>query len=384
MLKVIELFGGIGAPRMALEMLGINYEVVDYVEIDKYAVKSYNAIYNENFVPRDIQDYHYNDTKEIDLIFHGSPCQDFSVAGKQAGGEKYSGTRSSLLWETLRIVKETKPKWIIWENVPNVLNKKHIPIVDQYIKELEDLGYVSDYRVLNAIDYGVPQHRKRVFCVSKNIGNVIYWPEELKLKQNLHDKLEKEPVDEKYYYSDEQSKDVVLKHQGESYCIDANYFKGTSIKGFQTKSRRQLVQVPGELGINGHDILKRVYDPEGSSPTLNAMTGGNRQPKVIVGEAHGVYTDQMNRKKASMEKESSVTIKAQSGHAGAVVGDGMYWRIRKLTPKECWRLMGLPDHAFKKAQEVCSNTRLYQQAGNSIVTNVIAAIYKANRIGENF
>ena len=120
-LKVLELFGGIGACSKALERLNIEHEVVDYVEIDKYAVKSYNAIHGTNFEPQDITTW--NKQLDVDLIMHGSPCQDFSLAGKQAGGDKDSGTRSSLLYETVRIVSKLKPKYVIWENVKMYYHK---------------------------------------------------------------------------------------------------------------------------------------------------------------------------------------------------------------------------------------------------------------------
>jgi DNA (cytosine-5)-methyltransferase 1 len=314
--------------------------------------------------------------EHIDLLFHGSPCQDFSVAGRQAGGEEGSGTRSSLLFETVRIVEKVLPTWVIWENVPNVLNKKHHPVLEDYISRLESFGYYSEYKLLQALDFDIPQHRKRVFCVSKLGGSKgsIQWPEAKDLSRNLHSMLEPEPVAENFYYTKEQSEGVILKHQETSYCIDANYHKGITPTEFNIKGRRQLLQVPGELGINGHDSIKRVYDPEGASPTLNTMSGGNRQPKVVV---DGLYVDQLNRKKAGMQPEASVTIKAQhSGHAGVTDGH----RIRRLTPKECWRLMGFPDQAFEKAQAVNSNSRLYMQAGNSIVVPVIVAIYNANKI----
>ena len=164
MLKVLELFGGIGAIRKALELTGIEFEVVDYVDIDKYAVKSYNAMFNENYDPQDITKW--DKQLEVDLIMHGSPCQDFSLAGKQAGGDKDSGTRSSLLYETVRIVEKLKPKYVIWENVKNVLSQKHKHNFDNYLKEMEQLGYTNYYQVLNAKDYGIPQNRERVFTIS--------------------------------------------------------------------------------------------------------------------------------------------------------------------------------------------------------------------------
>ena len=171
MIKLLELFGGIGACSKALDRLGIDYEIADYVEIDKYAVKSYNAIHNTNFEPQDIREW--NKDIEVDLIMHGSPCQDFSLAGKQAGGDKDSGTRSSLMYETIRIIEKLKPKYVVWENGKNLLSKKHIHNFNNYLKALEDLGYQNYYQVLNAKDYGIPQNRERVFTVSI-LGNENY------------------------------------------------------------------------------------------------------------------------------------------------------------------------------------------------------------------
>ena len=158
-LKVLELFAGIGACSKALTNLGIEHEIVDAVEIDKYAVQSFNAVHGTNFEPQDITKWDKN--IEADLIMHGSPCQDFSVAGLNKGGDKDSGTRSSLMYETLRIVEKVKPKYVIWENVKNLLSKKHRHNFDAYLDAMEKLGYHSQYQVLNAKDYGVPQNRER-------------------------------------------------------------------------------------------------------------------------------------------------------------------------------------------------------------------------------
>lgn len=170
-LKVLELFGGIGACSKALERLGIDFEIVDYVEIDKYAVKSFNAIHGTNFEPQDICSW--DKELEVDLIMHGSPCQSISVAGLQHGADKGSGTRSSLMWETVRIVEKLKPKYVIWENVKNLISKKHVHNFNDYLKSMEDLGYRNYYKVLNAKDYGIPQNRERVFTVSI-LGNKEY------------------------------------------------------------------------------------------------------------------------------------------------------------------------------------------------------------------
>ena len=200
-IKILELFGGIGACSKALERLGIEYEIADYVEIDKYAVKSFNAIHNTNFEPQDICEW--DKDIEVDLIMHGSPCQDFSLAGKQAGGDKDSGTRSSLMYETIRIVEKLKPKYVIWENVKNLLSKKHRHNFDAYLETMEQLGYTNYYQVLNAKDYGIPQNRERVFTISvrRDINKLFTFPQKQELKLKLKDMLEDE-VDEKYYLSD--------------------------------------------------------------------------------------------------------------------------------------------------------------------------------------
>ena len=172
MIKVLELFAGIGACSKALERLGIEHELVDAVEIDKYAMASFNAIHNTNFEPQDITEW--DKDIDIDLIMHGSPCQDFSLAGKQAGGDKGSGTRSSLMYETIRIVKKLKPKYVIWENVKDLLSKKHKHNFEAYLQTMEQLGYTNYYQVLNAKDYGIPQNRERVFTISILKETVVY------------------------------------------------------------------------------------------------------------------------------------------------------------------------------------------------------------------
>lgn len=199
-LKVLELFGGIGACTKALKRLGVDFEVVDYVEIDKFACRSYNAINGTDYEPQDICEW--DKDLEVDLIMHGSPCQDFSMAGLQKGGTEGSGTRSSLMFETIRIVEKLKPTYVVWENVKNVLSKKHKPTFQKYLDYMEDLGYANFYKVLNAKDYGVPQNRERVFVVSCNLEGFNYeFPLPMKLEKCLADLLEDE-VDEKYYLSE--------------------------------------------------------------------------------------------------------------------------------------------------------------------------------------
>ncbi|VQO71286.1 site-specific DNA methylase [Streptococcus pneumoniae] len=161
-LNVLELFGGIGAIKKALIRQKIPHKTVDYVELDKNCVKSYNALYDEEFEPKSIVDFHPTDEK-IDLLMHGSPCQDFSRSGLKKGG-----TRSSLLFETIRIIEEMniKPKVVLWENVKGVLDRNLRASFFHYLKEMERLGYESKYEILNAMDFGIPQKRERIFVVS--------------------------------------------------------------------------------------------------------------------------------------------------------------------------------------------------------------------------
>lgn len=414
-MKILELFGGIGAIRKAFDRQKIPYEVVDYVEIDKYAVKSYNAMFNENFETQDITQWDKN--INVDFIMHGSPCQDFSVAGKQAGGDIGSGTRSSLMYETIRIVGKIRPKYVLWENVKNILSKKHKHNFDAYIKTMNILGYNSYYQVLNAKDYGIPQNRERVYTISirKDIdkGNFAF-PEKEELNLRLKDMLENE-VDEKYYLSDKK----VLKIQNSNFMQEKKRIQEKdycdTILARDWKDPK-CIQV-GMLDIKGHNCIKRVYSNEGICPTLTDMQGGNRQPKIeVIGnyspsgydasrivnsnglaptvkENHGTVTAIVENRlpgaygrnfgsKGKIENDICSTLQAAMGNGGGNIPLTIKnYRIRKLTPKECWRIMGFDDEDFEKAEKVNSNTQLYKQAGNSIVVNVLEKILKKLLLG---
>jgi DNA (cytosine-5)-methyltransferase 1 len=278
-LKVLELFAGIGACSKALERLGIEHEIVDAVEIDKYAMNSFNVIHGTNFETQDITQW--DKDIEVDLIMHGSPCQDFSLAGKQAGGDKDSGTRSSLMYETIRIVKKLKPKYVIWENVKNLLSKNHKHNFDAYLQTMENLGYKNYYQVLNAKDYGIPQNRERVFTVSILNNECFEFPQKQKLGTRLKDILEDE-VDEKYYLTNEKISKIQESNfmQERKRIQEKDYCDTLCARDWKDP---KCVQV-AKLDIKGQEIIKRVYSPNGISPTLTDMQGGNRQPKVMLNE----------------------------------------------------------------------------------------------------
>lgn len=371
-LNVLSLFSGIGSPEKALTNIGVDYELVGFSEIDKYAIKSYCSIHSveENLNLGDITKIDIDNLLSFDLVTHGSPCQDYSLAGKQQGGDKDSGTRSSLMWNTVEIIARKKPKYVIWENVKNVLSKKHKHNFDKYIDELEKLGYNNYYKVLNAKNFGIPQHRERIFVVSirKDIDKGFDFPEEKELKLRLRNMLE-ESVDEKYYLKD--TKDFFIKNsfdmesKGNGFRFSPHVKENANVaccittragarmddnfiidiesdkEKFEFSTKNDEIKLTRLGGVFDTEKSKHqagsVWDSEGLCPTLDTMQGGWRQPCIIPSQ----------------------------------------FKIRKLTPKECWRLMGFDDKDIEKCIKAkISNTQLYKQAGNSIVVDILEEIFK--------
>ncbi|WP_317414185.1 DNA cytosine methyltransferase [Holdemanella porci] len=192
-IQILELFGGIGSPRCALRNIGVDVKAIDYVEIDEKAVRSYNAMF-ENELPYKTQSV-VGWNLRPDILIHGSPCQDFSIAGHQKGADEGSETRSSLMWETIHIIQQMgvwKPRYVIWENVKNVLSKHMIHNFNCYLKEMEKMGYTNSFEILNAREFGLPQNRNRVFTVSV-LGNEYFEFDDLirTKEKNINDFLEK-------------------------------------------------------------------------------------------------------------------------------------------------------------------------------------------------
>lgn len=417
-MKVLELFGGIGACTQALKRFHIPLEIADYVEIDKYAVKSYNAINGTNFEPQDITKW--DKDIEVDLIMHGSPCQDFSIAGKQRGADEGSGTRSSLMYETVRIVTKLKPKYVIWENVKNVLSAKHRHNFDAYLEKMQALGYENFYQVLNAKDYEIPQNRERIFTVSILNGGDFSFPLKKELKTRLKDVLEDE-VDEKYYLSDEQVEKIKTStFTQERKRIQENDYCDTLLaRDWKDPKCVQVGSLSGGKWDKMHEQSRRVYSGEGLAPTVHTCGGGNTEPKVLIKTANKKgYDEAVEGDSVNLQYPDSKTRRGRVGHGvsqtlqcddsmGVVTAAAMRGRengqqieisdreysnalttvqkdslvvenlrIRKLTPKECWRLMGFSDECFDKASKVNSNTQLYKQAGNSIVVDVLVHIFR--------
>ena len=399
-LKMLSLFSGIGAFEKALENIGIKINLVNFCEIDKYATQTYCAIHNidKKLNLNDVTEIDISSlpTEGVDILTHGSPCQDFSTAGLQAGGDIGTGTRSSLMWNSVAIIEHVKPNYVIWENVKNVLSKKHRHNFEKYLKSLEDLGYNNYHQVLNAKDFGIPQNRERIYIISirKDIDNGTFtFPEKKPLKLKLEDLLE-ENVDEKFYLKDSQ----VMRIKNSTFMQEK---KRIQDKDYCDTLLSRDWKDPKCVRIGGlYDTDKKthqigsIYDKNHLSPALDTMGGGNRQPLITEEkevsyierkyqeffDKNGYIPEMFNPYNASEVKDIAPTQTSNCGGSASsatVYKKNSEFKIRKLTPKECWRLMGFSDQDFNKAQTTgLSNTQLYKQAGNSIVVPVLEEIFK--------
>ena len=384
-MRLIELFAGVGSQAMALRDLGIPFEHHRVVEFDKYAIKSYNAIHGTNFPTSDIRDIHASDLDMANhnyqyIMTYSFPCQDLSKAGKQKGMSKGSGTRSGLLWEVERIIGECYrdkclPDVLLMENVPEVIEIKNIKDFLQWQAVLEACGYQNYVKIINAKDQGIPQKRKRCFMVSI-LGDYSYsFPENVPLKLRLKDMLELE-VDEKYYLS-EKMVNFFAKHneehkkRGNGFIWQPRKLDGVAstirANSSLAATDNTVIQIGNCMPSATRDNPNqgRVYDQNGISPTLGCMQGGNRQP-MIIQKSHGFNQ--------GSKKAMCPSVTASSFENNNFLESDQ--RIRKLTPLECWRLMGFSDDDFFRAAKVNSNSQLYKQAGNSIVKQVLMAIFK--------
>ena len=220
-IKVFTAFSGYDSQMMALNRVAgrhkdeISFDLVGWSEIDKYAIKAHDLIFpqykDRNY--GDISKIDWSQVPDFDLFTYSSPCQDWSAAGLQRGGQEGSGTRSSLLWECRKAIIAKKPKYLLLENVKALVSKKFRPYFDKWCRELEEYGYYNYWKVMNAKDYGIPQNRERVFLLSirsdVDSGNFLF-PEGFELTTFLKDVLE-ENVDEKYYLS-EKSIEGFISH----------------------------------------------------------------------------------------------------------------------------------------------------------------------------
>lgn len=382
-IRVLEAFAGIGTQRMALRNLGIEHEVVAIAEIDKFAIASYEAIHGGVNNLGDVSKIKTEDIPNHDLFTYSFPCQDISIAGKQEGFSKNSGTRSGLLWECEKVIEVKRPKYLLMENVKNLVGKKHKHNFEKWLKRLEELGYTNYWKVLNAKDYGIPQNRERVFCLSILGEHTPYeFPKGFELKLRLEDILEDE-VEEKFYLCKEQEDKLKFStfNQEKKRIQEKEYIDTLCARDWKG---------PKCVRIGG------IYDKEQLAPTIDTMQGGWRQPSVLIknGTKKGYLEAEefdgidlafpnSETRRGRVQKKMIQTIDTGSSK-GVVVGSdrphaamhNYEYRIRKLTPLECWRLMGCSDEDFYKAERVNSNSQLYKQAGNAIVVDVLEYIFK--------
>ena len=283
-LRLIELFAGIGSQTQALTNIGVPHTVVGISEIDKYAIQSYKAMHGEVTNFGDIREI--KSLPDADLWTYSFPCQDISVAGKGAGIKE--GTRSGLLFEVERLLitaseKGNLPKYLLLENVKNLVSKKFKADFDRWLYFLSSLGYTNYWQILNAKDFGIPQNRERVFCVSiRGEHKPFKFPEKRELKLRLRDMID-EVVDEKYYLKEStirsiinssfnSRRDSIRKGDDVAYTILARDFKGPQCV--------QVGEVVGGKWDKMHDISRRVYEPDGISPTVHCQQGGNTELKI--------------------------------------------------------------------------------------------------------
>lgn len=468
-IKVFTAFSGYDSQCMALRNIGVPYKVVGWAEIDKYAIQAHDVIFpneaDKNF--GNVTKIDWENVPDFDLFTYSFPCQDISGAGKQKGLDKDSDTRSSLLWECEKAIKAKRPKYLLMENVKNLVSKKFINHFLEWDNLLRGLGYTNFSQVLNAKHYGVPQNRERVFMISV-LGDAWYnFPQKIRLTKCIRDILE-DNVPEKYYLSQtlidgfiEHERKAKEKGNGFRFNVsDGNKIATTITTQEGCRSHNNFIQVPyntimvlGEVtkdsqagkvyssdgvmatvtsGTHGYSLgyvalpsnniqvvgnlqiegwsesMSRVYSDNGISPTINTCAGGNLQPKILQLnnslESGGKQPYQQNRiydvngllpaigtcnagniietsilqrgrgKNKGGSHKICPTITSNAFEQNNFVCDD---RIRRLTPRECFRLMGVSEQDIDTIQSAgISDTQQYKMAGNSIVVPVLELIFR--------
>jgi DNA (cytosine-5)-methyltransferase 1 len=414
MVKVFTAFSGYDSQCLALNRANIDYELVGWSEIDKFAIQAHNALFpqwtDRNY--GDISKIDWNLVPDFDLFTYSSPCQDFSNAGKMQGGEIGSGTRSSLLWECEKAIRAKMPKYLLMENVANLVSKKFIGTFQNWLNILSKLGYTNYWKVLNAKDYGVPQNRKRVFVVSiLNSQQPYYFPKAIETNLRVKDILEGY-VDESYYLSDKYldtfhktgrvwkgMSGVVGNIKKLAHTITTNKGDGLKIaviyqqqleprtdgcsNTLTTVQKDNLIIEPDKVvaALRGREqvVLGWTRDSKGNvvnrhpveiSNTITSAKRDNTQNYVVepttIQRGHGYN-------QGGEFKDVTPTITGSTWHFNNVLKLG--YRIRKYTERECFRLMGVADEDSDKIRQVVSKTQCYKLAGNSIVVDVLVAIF---------
>lgn len=393
----LDLFSGIGGFRLGMEQAG--HTCVGHVEIDKFANISYEAIHKpkeEEFHATDITKVTDDEWRSlsgaVDVICGGFPCQAFSIAGRRRG---FQDTRGTLFFEVARAAKQIKSRILFLENVKGLLSHDKGETFRVILSTLDEIGYDAEWEVLNSKDFGVPQNRERVFIIGhlRGTGGREVFP------------------------IGHYGKKTNEKRKLAANTITARY-EGNGVGSYIVESKQKGIKQFGNINktdyFGGNTQTSGVYSPLGISPCLSTMQGGGQEPKIVVVEntqkIYGLYSHESERFKKKPLKNISRTLKANKHDASVTIpvltpdrenkrqngrrfkknGEPMFtltgqdrhglfdgYDIRKLTPRECWRLQGFPDWAFDRAKGAgVSDSQLYKQAGNSVTVNVIYEIAK--------
>lgn len=411
-MKFLDLFAGIGGFRLGLEQAG--HECVGFCEIDKFARQSYKAIHNTEG-EREYHDITTVSNEEwrtlrgtVELICGGFPCQSFSIAGKRKGF--LDETRGTLFFEIARAAEQIKPRTLFLENVRGLLSHDKGRTFRTIISTLDELGYDAEWQILNSKNFGVPQNRERVFIIGHLRGErrrevfPITRENSGAIKRIVNGRESYGHSTYDVFGTDGISPTLKTMQGGNlqpKILVNVNP-SGNGINGNVYDSDNQAVIVQNPLKgktKNGWHFEQNVFDVEGLARTLKAGGGSGNIPKIVQkprgfnkGGEHEVaptlssnswHENNLLKVIGSTQNNAAVTdgtisptLTSSMGTGGGHVPMPVFrdLRIRKLTPRECWRLQGFPDWAFEKAQEVNSNSQLYKQAGNSVTVPVIYEI----------
>ncbi|VRE46892.1 DNA methylase [Streptococcus pneumoniae] len=380
-MKFLDLFAGIGGFRLGMESAG--HKCIGFCEIDKFARERYKAIHDtkgeiELHDITAVSDESIRGIGSVDIICGGFPCQAFSIAGNRRG---FEDTRGTLFFEIARFASILKPRYLFLENVKGLLNHDRGNNFEVILSGLDELGYDVEWQVLNSKNFGVPQNRERVFIIGH-------------LRGGSGRKVFPLSGDGAAITCEQPKINKVgnTRKKGKSQSGDVVSIDSLAPTLCSTTTQKDPLKVLIENEIKQFGVLQPnynqsgvVYEIDGISPTIRAYQGGNLEPKIRVKEAtkqgyqeaeigDSVNLSHPNSKTRRGRVGKQIANTLLTGESQGVVEPD--FRIRKLTPRECWRLQGFPDWAFDKAQEVNSNSQLYKQAGNSVTVNVIAAIAK--------
>ena len=418
-LRVFEAFAGYGSQSIALGLLSesfpdFQFQTIGISEIDKYAITAYYTLHGSS-IPNygDITKIDWSQVADFDLLTYSFPCQDISSAGKQRGFSEGSGTRSSCLWACANAIEKKRPKFLLMENVKALTQKKFSADFRRWREWLIKQGYTNYYAVVNAKDYGVPQNRERVFMVSFLGEHSAYsFPKPFELTRRLKHVLEDE-VEEKYWLKPEQIRAMIELGSDIANAL-------TSVQKDSMVAVPRVIQVGNLIEESNYKNphCGRVYSIEGIAPCLNCNEGGQRVVKVVIPNtdrviqvgnirekdngfnnpqrgrvysAEGIAPTLMSNNQGGGRKvkilqcghgfakggvydiaPAITSSKWQDNHFALIE----YW-IRKLTPRECFRLMDVPEHYIDRLLSAgISNSQLYKLAGNSIVVAVLYHIFR--------